>query len=221
MKAPSLILTLALSLAAPLALAEQDQDHQAHHPDAAAPGEAAAMPSPMQQRLDYMQAIVDRLAETDDPAERRELMQEHRQAMHDARSMMGGMGGMDMMGGAQGGMGMMGGQSGMMPMMQRMEEMQAQMETIVSTDDPAKRLDMMKEHRQQMQDAMAMMRGMQQGGGMGMMGGAQGGMGMMAGGKGMGGQMMMHAGMMEAYRQMDKRLDLMQQMLEQLMEQQN
>jgi hypothetical protein len=32
---------------------------------------------------------------------------------------------------------------------------------------------------------------------------------------------MMHAGMMEAYRQMDKRLDLMQQMLEQLMEQQN
>jgi hypothetical protein len=108
-----------------------------------------------------------------------------------------------------------------MPMMQRMEEMQAQMETIVSTDDPAKRLDMMKEHRQQMQDAMAMMRGMQQGGGMGMMGGAQGGMGMMAGGKGMGGQMMMHAGMMEAYRQMDKRLDLMQQMLEQLMEQQN
>ncbi|MFC6673767.1 hypothetical protein [Marinobacterium aestuariivivens] len=226
MKAPSVVLTLALSLAAPLALAQQDQEHQAHHPDAAVSGDATAMPSPMEQRLDRMQSIVDRLAETADPAQRRQLMEEHRQAMQETRSMMGaapgGMGmmggGMGMMGANQGGMGMMGGQSGMMPMMQRMQDMQAGMDEIINTEDPAKRMELMKEHRRQMQEAMGMMRGMQQGGGMGMMGG---GMGMM----GKGAMPMMgqqgQAAMLEAFRQMDKRLDLMQQMLEQLMEKQD
>jgi hypothetical protein len=179
----------------------------------------------MQQRLDRMQGIADRLAQTDDPAERRALMQEHRQAMQETRSMMGAMqggmgmhgnmpagkGGMGMMGS---GMGMMGGQSGMMPMMQRMEAMHARMDQIMETEDPAKRQELIKETRQQMQDAMGMMRHMQQGGDMGM--------GMM--GKGsmpMGQQAQVHAGMVEAFRQMDKRLDLMQQMLERLMQQQN
>ncbi|MET3999968.1 hypothetical protein CFI10_14525 [Marinobacterium iners] len=103
-----------------------------------------------------------------------------------------------------GGMGMMGGQDGMLPMMQRMREMQSGMDRIMDTDDPEKRMELMQAHRQQLQETMGMMGEMQQGGGMGTMKS----MGMM------GGQMNC-MGMMEAYRQMDKRLDLIQQLLEQ------
>lgn len=153
MKTPTLILTLALSIASPLGWAQQE-----HHPDASAQsGAPAAMAGATMQS-----------------------------------SMPGG------------GMGMMGGQGGMMSMMQRMQEMQAGMDRIMDTDDPEKRMELMQEHRQQLQETMGMMGEMQQGGGMGMMKG----MGMM------GGQMNC-MGMMEAYRQMDKRLDLMQQLLEQ------
>ncbi|GGB92546.1 hypothetical protein GCM10011352_18250 [Marinobacterium zhoushanense] len=198
MKTPTLILTLALSIASPLGWAEQE-----HHPNASAQAGAPAattgttMQSSMQERLDRMQTLADQLATTEDAAQRRDLMEEHRKAMTDIRGMMGGMpqgGGMGMMGGME----MMSGQGAMMPMMQRMQEMQAGMDRIMDTDDPQKRMKLMKDHRQQLQETMGMMGGMQQSAGMGMMGGQMG-----------------CVGMMEAYRQMDKRLDLMQQLLEQ------
>lgn len=72
------------------------------------------------------------------------------------------------------------------------------MDRIMDTDDPQKRMELMQEHRQQLQETMGMMSSLQQGSGMGMMGGQ-----------------MDCVGMMEAYRQMDKRLDLMQKLLEQ------
>ncbi|MBV1788082.1 hypothetical protein KQ940_08440 [Marinobacterium sp. D7] len=150
MKTPTLILTLALSIASPFGWAQQE-----HHPDAdAQSGSVAAttgatLQASMQERLDRMQTLADRLAATGDPAQRRELMEEHRKAMTEFRGMMGGM--------------------------------------------------------QQQGGGMGMMGGMPQGGGMGM------GMGMMS----MMGSQMDCVGMMEAYRQMDKRLDLMQQLLEQ------
>jgi 2-oxo-4-hydroxy-4-carboxy--5-ureidoimidazoline (OHCU) decarboxylase len=99
-----------------------------------------------------------------------------------------------------------------MPMLQHMEEMQALMEKMAQTDDPAERRKLMQEHRQKMHQTMGMMRGMH-----GMMGQNRG----REGRRGMG---MMHdseheamKGLLEAYRQMDKRVDLIQSMLEQLL----
>ena len=207
MKKKPLVFMLMLVFASPFSWAQQD-----HHPDAGAQSgtpagmAGATMQSPIQplmkERLEQMQSLADQLATTDDPAQRRELMEEHRRAMTEFRGMMGGM--QQQGGGMMGGMGMMGGQGGMMPMMQRMQMMQAGMDRIMDTDDADKRMELMQEHRQQLQETLGMMGGMQQGGGMGMMKG----MGMMNG-------QMNCVGMMEAYRQMDKRLDLMQELLQQ------
>jgi len=58
-----------------------------------------------QERMKQAQALMAKLRETKDPAERKKLMQEHTQAMRDTMGMMREMK-MDMMGGGQG-MGMM------------------------------------------------------------------------------------------------------------------
>lgn len=132
----------------------------------------------------------------------------------------------------QSGMGMMGG--GMMmdgkmmeSMQENMKKMQAQMAEIRNTKDDETRERLMDEHMQAMDEGMSMMRGM--GGGMmqGMMGsGMQNGKGMdggmMKGGEGMKGGMAPGASdMMGRMDMMEKRMDMMQMMMEQQVESQN
>lgn len=84
-------------------------------------GVADAQMAKAQERMKQAQALMSKLRETKDPAERQKLMREHTQAMRDTMGMMHGMKmGMD---GCQG-MGMMGGGKGMgmMPMHRMMEE---------------------------------------------------------------------------------------------------
>jgi hypothetical protein len=104
----------------------------------------------MQTQMQEMRALMERIRNTTDPAERQRLMAEHMQAMHDGMTMMGRMMGGGMMGrqgggaGAgppcaqndpecrmrqmQGEQGMMGERMGMMQMMmqQMMDHMMAQ-----------------------------------------------------------------------------------------------
>jgi len=109
-------------------------------------GVAEAQMVKAQEHMKQAQALMAKLREAKDPAERKRLMQQHTQAMRDTMGMMRGMK-MGMMGGGQG-MGMMGGgqgmgmmgqgkgpqaqTGGMMPMHQmmveRMEMMQMMME---------------------------------------------------------------------------------------------
>jgi hypothetical protein len=130
----------------PSAPAAQEEAHQAHHPEGAAtPANQAQMSqpslgqaqsamtqtqgiamqalSPLQELRQKMDRQMQALQTTKDPAERRKLLAEHMQAMHDMISMLQGMTeasptaapGGGMMGGP-GTMGMMGGK-GMMGMM--------------------------------------------------------------------------------------------------------
>ncbi len=122
MKTQPLIFAIALAIGSPFALAQQ-QDHEAHHPEAASQGEpqpeqtaeTPSMLSIMQQRMEEMQAHWDKMSQTIDPAERQKQMQEHRQKMQALAVMMRKMSssGPGMMGGKQGsGPGMMGGMMG-------------------------------------------------------------------------------------------------------------
>ena len=110
-------------------------------------GVADAQMVKAQERMKQAQALMAKLRETKDPAERQKLMREHAQAMRDTMGMMREMK-MGMMGGGQG-MGMMGkgkgqakGQAkadGMMPMHQmmegRMEMMQMMMEQMLDRQE--------------------------------------------------------------------------------------
>lgn len=104
-----------------------------------------------QERMKQAQALMVKLREAKNPAERQKLMQEHLQAMHDTIGMMRGMKmdmgsgqGMGMMGSGQG-MGMMGQGKGhtqtcgMMPMHRmmegRMEMMQMMMEQMLEQQE--------------------------------------------------------------------------------------
>ena len=64
-------------------------------------GVADAQMVKAQERMKQAQALMAKLRETKDPAERHKLMREHTQAMHDTMDMMRGMK-MGMMGGSQG-----------------------------------------------------------------------------------------------------------------------
>jgi hypothetical protein len=89
----------------------------AHHPEkdgaASAGTQSAAPPAPAKvapadeagRQLTRAQALMQRIEETRDPAERQRLMHEHLQVMREGMGMMRGMGAMDGMGG--GGAGMM------------------------------------------------------------------------------------------------------------------
>jgi len=98
-------------------------------------GVADAQMGKVQERMKQAQALMGKLRDTKDPAERKKLMQQHTQAMRDTMGMMRGMK-MDMMGGGQG-MGMMGqgkGQAqtgGMMDMHQMMEERMGMMQMMM------------------------------------------------------------------------------------------
>lgn len=127
----AVIVALALLLSTPLALAQQ-QDSEAHHPadaptvdttgSSSPPAEPAPATTPMEsvmaQKLEEMQSHWDKMLQTQDPAERQKLMEEHRQEMRELHAMMrGAQGGQGMMGSGQGmmggGRGMMGGGQGM------------------------------------------------------------------------------------------------------------
>ncbi|HPE70684.1 MAG TPA: hypothetical protein PK018_00720 [Candidatus Competibacter sp.] len=110
-------------------------------------------------------------------------------------------------------------------MQQHMQEILSHWDKMSQTTDPAQRQQLMLEHRQKMMALNVMMRnlarqkGMMGGQGMGMMGGQD----MMGQGKsgGMMGMMRHHggssscqAGWLEAYRQLEKRVDLLQKMVE-------
>ena len=90
-----------------------------------------------QERMKQAQALMAKLRETKDPAERQKLMREHAQAMRDTMGMMREMK-MGMMGGGQG-IGMMGGgqgkgpakTGGMMPMHQMMEDRMEMMQMMM------------------------------------------------------------------------------------------
>jgi hypothetical protein len=101
---------------------------------------------------------------------------------------------------------------------------QALMQRIEQTRDPAERQRLMQEHLQAMREGMGMMRGMGAMGGMGGMGGMGAGMMMGQGpagsGKGMSGDKaggMMGCDMMAGHAMMEKRIDMMQQMMEQML----
>ncbi len=92
---------------------------------------------------------------------------------------------------------------------------QALMQRIEQTRDPAERQRLMQEHLQAMREGMGMMRGM------GVMGaGMMMGQGPAGSGKGMSGDKaggMMGCDMMAGHAMMEKRIDMMQQMMEQML----
>ena len=154
MKLHPLATATALALAASLALAQQEPPVEAteqtqpgqaqvqHHPP------AAPMVFPLQQRLEEMQALVERMNQTTDPAERQKLVQEHRQKMQELAGMMrnlpgGPMAGHDKMGGEPG---MMGGgrdkAGGMSCMMG--ESHHKMMDLMAAYQQMDKRLDLMQ-----------------------------------------------------------------------------
>lgn len=94
---------------------------------------------------------------------------------------------------------------------------QALMQRIEQTRDPAERQRLMQEHLQAMREGMGMMRGM---GAMGGMGGMMMGQGPADGGKGMSGDKaggMMGCDMMAGHAMMEKRMDMMQQIMDQML----
>lgn len=118
-----------------------------HDPEGSAgdSGAADAQMAKAQERMKQAQALMGKLRDTKDPAERKKLMKQHTQAMRDTMDMMRGMK-MDMMGGGQEmGMGMMsqgkgqaqtGGMMNMHQMMEeRMEMMQMMMEQMLERQE--------------------------------------------------------------------------------------
>ena len=98
----------------------------------------------------------------------------------------------------------------MATMQENMKKMQQQMEKLQATSDPQERQKLMQEHMQAMQENMEAMHGM--GGPMTMGSGQPGGMAM-------GGKKKMASGdMMQHYAMMEKRMDMMQMMMEQMMQ---
>ena len=98
----------------------------------------------------------------------------------------------------------------MSQMQENMKKMQQQMEKLRATTDPKERQKLMQAHMQTMQENMKTMRGM---GGPMMMGSAQ------PGGMAMDGNKKMAAGdMMQHHAKMEKRMDMMQMMMEQMMQ---
>jgi hypothetical protein len=90
-------------------------------------------------------------------------------------------------------------------MQAQMDKMQAQMGKIRQTTDPQERQKLMQEHMQSMREGMKMMRGMCEG----MMGGGMMGEGMMGG------------DMMKGDDMMEKRMEMMLTIMEQMMEHQS
>ena len=222
MKTSLLCTVIVLSLTVPLAFAQQDKG-SGESPAVTAPSEA---PEPTAEQIDAAQAEWLAIMQIKDPAELRQRMQEFRQKMHATIPMMRAMHRVQQQ------------LANLQPTPEETAQAQAEWEKIMQTEDPEERHRLMMDYREKMHASSAMMRamhevqqaraeahaspevmrGMHAGRGAP---GAEQGMPMhemmqrMHGGDQ--GMMMSMTGMMEAYRQMDKRLDLMQSMLEQLM----
>jgi hypothetical protein len=148
MNKKALVTALVLSFTAPVALA--DSGHLSHHPEGAqAKTQATAMPGPMADHIEQMNALVERMATTDAGETRKELLQQHTQMVEQMRGMMGNMMGAAGPGMMQGGMmqgGMMGEGGDMQAMMEQMGEKcplhQSMMETVDQMD---KRMDLMQQ----------------------------------------------------------------------------
>jgi hypothetical protein len=138
------VFVAALSLNTAVALAQTE--HEVHHPESAPPAETPAQQAsttPMmalaQKRMEEMQSHWQEMSETQDPAERRKLIQAHREKMREMTAMLQA--------------------QGMMPMVKRMGEMDLNLEKILATDDPQERQRLIREHREAMRQTMGMMRG--------------------------------------------------------------
>lgn len=89
----TLVATTALlvALASAYAMEAQAQDtekHAQHHPDTPSGEIDMGKRQSMQQHMRDMQETMQRIQDAKDPAERRELMQQHRQQMHSAMGSM-------------------------------------------------------------------------------------------------------------------------------------
>ena len=198
MKFRKLIIASAIAFSTPVALAQQDEPMETDSTAEVTP------PPVMMQRMEEMQEHWEKMMQADDPDERRKLMEEHRQKMQELAGTMRRMQGV-----GQGeteccrDVGSSG--QGMRPMRQRMEEMHAHMEKMMQTDDPAERRKLMQEHRQKMRETMAMRGDMEHDTGRGRQHGRSR-------------RQADDEWAMAAFRQMEKRLDLMQILLERLLD---
>ena len=241
MKTSVLCTVIALTLTAPLTLAQQDESSN-KTPAVTEPSESL---KPTIEQMDAAQAEWLTIMQIKDPAEQRERMREFRQKMHATAPMMRAMHRVEQQ------------LADLQPTPEEIEQAQAEWEKIMQTEDPEERHRLMMEYRDKMHSSIELMRAMHQvqqaraqahasPGAMREMHTRRGAamseqsmpmqemMQKMHGDQGMGmdmremmqkmhgeqGMMMGMQGMMEAYRQMDKRLDLLQNMLEQLMAEQ-
>jgi hypothetical protein len=132
MRTSMLIILAGLALGAPAAFAQEEQDHSAHHPPAAdqAPDKAAeaassapaghdhgaAKPSPARENMAKVEALMQQIAQSADPAEKRTLLRAHLQALREQMKLVRSDSGttkMAMKGGGKKDAGMMG-EGGMM-----------------------------------------------------------------------------------------------------------
>ena len=92
MKAVPLLIALGLTCAAPLGSAQdQEQDHSAHHqaqgvaPEATSPvpHEHGSKPSLLQENMKKIEALMQQIQQTTEPAQKRELLAQHLQALRE------------------------------------------------------------------------------------------------------------------------------------------
>ncbi|RFP15505.1 hypothetical protein D0T25_20195 [Duganella sp. BJB488] len=136
MKSKNIALACALIMSPMLAAAQDQPNHDAHHPAASAPKQAAAKPAGPATKIDaqmkHMQEMHEKMMSAKTPEERKALMGEHMKAMKDAMSMMNAPAG-TMGGGKQGDTNATQQQMGMMKMM-----MQMMMDRMEAAPDTAK-----------------------------------------------------------------------------------
>jgi hypothetical protein len=100
-----LVLLIGLTLACGTVIAQTKEEHEAHHPEAKATapaasdtdtraeGEGMGMMKSMQQNMQKMHELMERIHNTNDPQEKAKLLKEHMHAMLDQMKSMGGSGG--------------------------------------------------------------------------------------------------------------------------------
>lgn len=150
MRTSMLIMLAALALAAPAVLAQEEEDHSAHHPAAAdqasdnaaeGPSSApaghdhgAAKSSPVRENMSKVEGLMQQIGQTTDPAQKRALLRAHLQALREqmklVRSESGGMK-MAMKGGGKKSGGMMGEGGGMMGMHKKVEQRLEMLERVL------------------------------------------------------------------------------------------
>jgi hypothetical protein len=135
------------------------EEHADHHPDQSAATQVAPEASKtqpdnspaadMHRRMQAMQELMSKLEKTTDPAERRRLLEQHREAMHQQMSAMKQMGGMGMMNHGPAGQRPMGGQMMMSgEMMKCHESMQEHMTMMLGMMDQMMRHEEMRQKAQ-------------------------------------------------------------------------